>query len=315
MEVLVAIFVMALGLIALLALFPLGALNMAQSIKDDRTGHAGANATAIAHTAWRLAAASSPTDPDPLLDAAMLNPYPGNFPDRTGLSAPSYPVYVDPFGVLNYGTVQPTWAQWLAGTQGTIQRSTLTALATPPPGQTTGLLTFQQFSSPDDILLGENGIPPNAPTSVDRQRQYSWAWLVRRMRCSDATQLQLTVVVYSGRSLQTTADLNPGGETVYQGSFVQGSNVATVSWTAGQDPPAIRAGNWILDSTMTSNPPSTSFLPRGYFYRVISVTDIGNNTVEVELQTKARDGVQGEVAQVIVLDNVAEVFEKAPLTP
>src|SRR5262245_61659466 len=47
-EVLVAIFVMAIGLLALLTLFPLGALSMAQAIKDNRTAHAGKNAFAIA---------------------------------------------------------------------------------------------------------------------------------------------------------------------------------------------------------------------------------------------------------------------------
>jgi hypothetical protein len=316
MEVLVAIFVMALGLMALLTLFPLGALNMAQAIKDDRAAHAGANASAIARTAWKLATAANLADPDPLLDSAMLNPYPapGNLPDRTGLPTPSYPVYVDPFGVLNYGSVQPAWGQWLAGTPGTIRRTTLTELANPPPGQTTALMTFQQFSSPDDITLGDNGIPP-APPGVDRQRRYSWAYLVRRARCTDPTQLELTVVVYGGRSLQLSADLIPDGETVYQGNFVQGSTVATLTWTAGQEKPAVRAGNWILDATMTSSPPSTSFIPRGYFYRVISVTDLPGNTMELGLQTPARDGIQGEVAQAIVLENVVEVFEKAPLTP
>ena len=35
-EVLVAIFVMGIGCLAILAMFPLGAMNMARSIKDDR---------------------------------------------------------------------------------------------------------------------------------------------------------------------------------------------------------------------------------------------------------------------------------------
>src|SRR5437660_11496786 len=46
-EVLVAIFVTAIGLLALLTLFPLGALSMAQAIKDDRTAHSAKNANAI----------------------------------------------------------------------------------------------------------------------------------------------------------------------------------------------------------------------------------------------------------------------------
>src|SRR5205809_6653780 len=56
-ETLVAIFVMGLGMLALLVLFPFGALTMAQAIKDDRTAHAAGNAKAT------LAAWNIPKDP------------------------------------------------------------------------------------------------------------------------------------------------------------------------------------------------------------------------------------------------------------
>jgi hypothetical protein len=46
-EVLAAIFVMAIGLLSLLALFPLGALSMAQAIKDDRAATIAARADAF----------------------------------------------------------------------------------------------------------------------------------------------------------------------------------------------------------------------------------------------------------------------------
>ncbi len=36
MEVLIAMFIMAIGMLALLALFPVGAVSMAQALKDDR---------------------------------------------------------------------------------------------------------------------------------------------------------------------------------------------------------------------------------------------------------------------------------------
>src|SRR5690348_1094775 len=45
-EALVAIFVLAIGLLALLTLFPLGALTMAQAIRDDRAALASANGLA-----------------------------------------------------------------------------------------------------------------------------------------------------------------------------------------------------------------------------------------------------------------------------
>ncbi|MBI4524708.1 MAG: prepilin-type N-terminal cleavage/methylation domain-containing protein [Deltaproteobacteria bacterium] len=46
-EVLVAILITGIGLLALLALFPLGALEMAQAIKDDRTAAVAADAVTL----------------------------------------------------------------------------------------------------------------------------------------------------------------------------------------------------------------------------------------------------------------------------
>ena len=53
-EVLTAIFVMGIGLLALLTLFPLGALSMAQAIKDSRAGAIAAEATAFSQAAGDL---------------------------------------------------------------------------------------------------------------------------------------------------------------------------------------------------------------------------------------------------------------------
>src|SRR5262245_29544219 len=102
-EVLVAMFVMAIGLLSLLALFPLGAFRMAQAINANRAADCAANATTPAN-AWNLRH-------DPLVVAAFDNP--GVLPDLqpshvaasdpgtvTGnhrwADGPSYPVFVDP---------------------------------------------------------------------------------------------------------------------------------------------------------------------------------------------------------------------------
>src|SRR5262245_30461446 len=64
-EVLVAIFVMAIGLMALLTLFPLGALRMGQAIQDDRAAHVCRNAEALAtfrnlrHDTWLAGSATA----------------------------------------------------------------------------------------------------------------------------------------------------------------------------------------------------------------------------------------------------------------
>lgn len=53
-EVLVAIFIMGIGLLALLTLFPLGALSLAQSVKDDRAGAIAKKAQALNETGTDL---------------------------------------------------------------------------------------------------------------------------------------------------------------------------------------------------------------------------------------------------------------------
>src|SRR5262249_53532545 len=121
-EVLVAIFVMGIGLMALLTLFPLGALEMAQAIKDDRCGHAKHNAAALIRSIWKTAVEANPSDPDSGITQNMLypNPNPGGVPCRTLdgtintplLDAPSYPVYIDPFGQKKFPA---PWYSWLAG--------------------------------------------------------------------------------------------------------------------------------------------------------------------------------------------------------
>src|SRR5580692_2061686 len=100
-EVLVAIFIMGIGLLALLTLFPLGALSMAQAIRDDRINQAALNAQAIAETA------------DVRHDTLIYNPTTGTDlftnPATVGnavpslatvgtYDGPSYPVLADPFG-------------------------------------------------------------------------------------------------------------------------------------------------------------------------------------------------------------------------
>src|SRR5262249_39121249 len=54
LEVLTAIFILGVGLLALLFLFPLGALAMAQAVKDDRAGKIAADAVAFSQDGLNL---------------------------------------------------------------------------------------------------------------------------------------------------------------------------------------------------------------------------------------------------------------------
>src|SRR6516225_10240407 len=89
-EVLVAIFVMGIGLIAVLALFPLGVIRMAQAIQDGRTGNIALNAEAIA--------VFKNIRHDPNFVLTCQNPI--GFPPAAS-QGPSYPVFIDPIGYRN----------------------------------------------------------------------------------------------------------------------------------------------------------------------------------------------------------------------
>src|SRR5436305_5645794 len=102
-EVLVAIFIMGIGLLSLLVLFPLGALTMAEAIQNDRAAHLAANAASVA----RLKEVRDKYDPNPdtSVGATYADPDNGNNP---GVTDPSNPIYIDPIGFsLNTGGSQP----------------------------------------------------------------------------------------------------------------------------------------------------------------------------------------------------------------
>lgn len=80
LEVLVAIFVVAIGLLALLTLFPLGALRMGQALKDDRTTQAALNADSILRTQWR-GLVVQPLRDDTLTDPAVRDTLGRTHPD------------------------------------------------------------------------------------------------------------------------------------------------------------------------------------------------------------------------------------------
>lgn len=308
-EVLVSIFVMGIGLIALLALFPVGALNMAQAIKDDRCALAGSNATAIA--------IARDLRNNFTLTSAFNNPNTGTAPitinaPRDGLS---YAVYVDPIGVASYAT---PYSQWVGGAPlpptpaniGIPRRSTSFTTSTATRLRNCALL--------DDLNFGTDG-KPTSP--VQRGAAFSWAYLVRRPQHGNAYVVELSVVVYHQRPLTFTSAL-AAAETLYDKClpFEPGRpNVVTMNWdpTKGEKAPAVRSGSWILDATpvVLSRPGGviSSVGPgHAFFYRVLNVTDISATRIEVEVDKPIRvlPNRDNQNSTFIVMENVAEVFEK-----
>lgn len=367
-EALMAIFVMAIGLLALLTLFPLGAVQMAQALKDERTAQSGIIAIAQ-YKGFDLSndgAIDPITVPGPPPIRMFESPWPGSLPQMTTGVATSYPIFVDPVGVAN-GAVVPIGNAPLGIPRVSVSRMPQQSVLQPTalPGGTTAWAN-RWFSMPDDFTYADNGIPdlasqgnpvptvrpPNQYTgqnTVTREGRYTWAYMVRRQTAMvpsppptpgapPVPPINLSVVVFSGRSPGVDF-ANPVGETLFNnvtyGPAPDNSpNVVRIDWT-GLNRPNLRRGSWVLDARMlpvpglppgtllpTPNAPTPTMpnVPQGYFYRVVSVTDVGATVMDVEVQRPLGGSMRGPfgptggggyyTGPLVVVDNISEVFDK-----
>lgn len=218
MEVLIAMFIMAIGMMALLVLFPVGAVSMGQALKDDRCAYASTVAENV---------------------AIINNVRYGDGNTVTALNAsPSGLVYVDPYGVNQ--SMPP-----LGGIIPRVSPSFITN-----GGAIALQLTDRWFSLADDISFGLNGAADTGNTGgvIDTGRRYSFAYLLRRSVPASVNlapvPVQLYAVVYAGRpvsSLATTPTEYPY-TLVTQGAV--GSNSVVIS---GVSLPGLKRGGWILE--------------------------------------------------------------------
>jgi hypothetical protein len=179
--------------------------------------------------------------------------------------------------------------------------------------------------------------PPGAPQKVGaaifRNTRFSAAYLLRRPQTADPGVVDCSVVIFDTRTIA----LPPvaGGpamtltEYVYQTSYFDPTrNAITIDYT-NNTPPPIRPGSWILDATI-SNPTGTTGTQHAYFYRVVATEDIvipgppAQTLTRYEVQTPIRSfpdpwitpppppTAYGYLGTAIVLDGIAEVFEKGP---
>lgn len=189
MEVLIAIFVMGIGMLSLLTLFPVGALNMSQAMRDDRAAQAARNATALA-AAFNLRK-----------DANVVN-----------LLSQGQVVYVDPFyAVLGSAGL---------GAGGN-------AIRRVRPSYVKGNADLSRFFSLlDDVGFLENGQAsgPSTGPLVARAGAFTWAYLLRPVPGSNPVISDMTVAVYSGRSTQVQ-----DGETPVSAAGAQGTSQITIT--------------------------------------------------------------------------------------
>ena len=346
-EVLVAIFVMGIGMIALLTLFPIGVLRPWPRRSATNTH---SQAACIAHenaiiynlrndvgtaanpgvvTAWADLYDKGATNAD-----VFTNPYPGGGLPPADPYGESYTVFVDPIGYFNAGSSTPDWVGGAAYV-GALRRRPVSFVN----GNATNI--YRSFTLWDDMAFNNlydtttlpitlPGTPELAGTTVMRNSPYSWGYTIRRPISSDRSVVESSIVVFDSRSLSLTANLNLG-EYVYPKEAYFNPNNSTVvvgPFTAPNGPP-IRAGNWIMDATVYKTAAGAGS-QHNYWYRVLATQDVtvGINTYAVfEIQgvirgfsnfpnamvadptNAASTAYQGTV---VILDGVAEVFERGP---
>jgi prepilin-type N-terminal cleavage/methylation domain-containing protein len=307
-EVLMAIFVMGVGLMSLLTLFPVGAISMAQAIVDDAAANAAFTAAAVAESqSLRSLAAQMP---------GVSFTQPPGYPAIDG-NGPSYPMYVDPLGSTQATNIIGTIGAFPNSSTG-IPRVNCPWFSTVAGSPSLRTQKLRWFSLLDRFNFDDNGaaLSPDGGTTIQRESQrisITWAYMLHRPRASVPSVVDVSIVVYNKRPL-----LSPVAESTYQAAGDLGANFVLLNWNpgAGQEAPAIRKGNWILDASSEIAPATGALHPQQYgpihsnFYRVLGVTNLSSATPGQGLLGLELDQtLKAPVTLIVVMDQVIEVFE------
>jgi hypothetical protein len=353
MEVMIATAILAIGTLAIMALFPIGAVNMARAINQNRAADHAQNSDGIFRLYWKRAwldpngggirsrtdaAMNSNEEMIALLDRQPPINYllPPNIPE--GSSQPSYPVLVDPIGWRNQlqnGAIYQRYVNGLNGPNGPMMLPVRCNLAaTPFPGPYTP--TIRNTTMLDEFSFDRNGEPSALTGQLDRGGRYNVSWLIQRPNNSVADQVNLTVLVFAGRSPTDT----PSAETVFSAVAANYLPLVdpkpkslTVAYNPNNGTPGFLKGKWIAFTTPIQPqpaPPNGTGVqyPAFDFYRIAAVTDNGG-TLDVELEQPLRTYDLGTPlgtalpgwqangnlnGSVIFFDNLFEVFDRGTVS-
>jgi hypothetical protein len=307
-EVLTALFILALGVIAILTMFPLGASQMAFAVRDNRSTEAAFNADSYMRTYWKTQFIEPLRQPslgayDPAFDALDDPDGPGpaasSLP-QAGPNEASYPVVIDPMGYVigNSPISNPGRSQnWIGDSPTNLPRRNLATIGSTLLAQRTctlmDTLGYDDFGNPTD----------------EREMRYNWLWIIQRpTNSSKFAAANMTIVVFDRRA-NLYAPL--GSEAVYQNVL---ATPGTNSLIFGASPD-IKPGAWIMDATVYHPLAPTIGRPgirHANFYRVSAV-----NGQQVELQSPIKTPTDNGGAYngtFVVLRGVSGVYSRSPLT-
>lgn len=342
MEVLISIFILAVGLFGVAALIPVGGSEILESVKADRSAAVGAAAMRDVRVRRLL---------DPVqMDLFNVNQpavpmwYAGAWLNET---APPQYVLIDPLGALSIGTVFPQG--------GTPQMARVNVRAAPLTSATVLTLDGAReiFVSKDDVLFdlpqnrGKRALlqyRPRTGTGVasapgsydpanhvpDYEGAYSWMAMLapapseRPYGSETATadvrcRANCSIVVFYKRNLNSTDAEVIASASLAAGSFGGGDVLLSVANAAqSQYLDRVRKNEWILLFSATGGPPpgpptspTATTGPLFQWYRVVAVGEVPGNPLQRQVTLSGPDwpATAGNV-QAVLMQGVVGVFTK-----
>ena len=317
LEVIVALFVMALGMISLLTLFPLGAIQMGQALRDARAAETCSQADTLTRLWWQAEVVERPGTEDP---AFLVLDNPGG--TLTALAATdqtaSYPVAIDPIGWQARVSVASRFS-FAQPVGGLFPRRTTRVIAT---SANPAAASFRAATMMDDITFNEQGLPDTASTTVTvgglptiaRQGRYNWAAVIQRPVNANRYVADLKILVFDGRS----PGIAPAdAERVYSPTAGAMPGTSQIVLNVGATPPDhLRAGNWIMDGTLTNAGVGAPVgIRNAVWYRIQTIDKESlPGAYILDLQTPLIRAVT-TTTQIHVFKGLLEVFDRPQLAP
>jgi prepilin-type N-terminal cleavage/methylation domain-containing protein len=303
MEVLVSLAILAFGLLAIMTLFPLSAIQMGRAVRHDRGYQAARNADGLFRSYWKADIAERNGAGDPPLFNALDDP------DGTGpmpAARPnewSYPVAVDPWGHAARLAPARDWFGDAAGTR--VPRRTMTLMgsfAAANPQQVLSSVCLKDTMGYDDDMR---------PTP-DREYRYNWMWVIQRPLNSNRYAAYMTVIVFDDRAHLFAP---PGSEALFGARFEPGQTAVTVNHAAN-NPPEVKPGAWVMDATIVAA--NRPLIRHANPYEVVSVTPVSATQTILELQTPVKTPTDNNRAgydgMLVVLRGACGAYTRSPLT-
>jgi Tfp pilus assembly protein PilV len=281
LEVLITIFVMGIGMLAVLTLFPLAAKKISAAIDMDRATQMAANAAALAE----LRKITS------TVDTVISSQIPGS-PNN---SKPSDIYLFDESGEQG-GAYKPGRSLSFFKRQA-------------------WSISFSRdlCVSPDEYPFTDSGIPE---AGSRRGERYSAAYMYRRQRWDDSKSLQLVILVFAGRAVEFAnrfdfdlAPAPPGAFPISGG--IDQITIKDPSSNSAADLPqpdrVISRGSWLMDA-------STDRWKR--FYKVVAVDSSVKNqlTITLDRQLEDPDSIPGNaddrIDRLLWLDYMVDWFDR-----